>query len=128
MKVFICHSSKDAEQVTTIGDNLQKYYGLDVFNPKNELKGGEEYPSPLISAIKNCNLLLVFLSENFHNAAFTEQEVGIALGQNKPILPLKTDDTTPFGYIKTKHAITTTNYFNTPATTVDGIVLFPKSS
>ena len=112
MKIFVCYSSKDEGMVTTLRNNLEKYYSLDVFCPNRELKGGYEYPTQMIRAIENCDVFVIILTKNFHGAEFTEQEVGIALAQNKLILPLKIDNTVPFGYIKTIQAVTPNGTFN----------------
>ena len=111
MQVFICHSSKDQECVKKLSTNLEIYYSLNVFS-SDELKGGEGYPLQLITAIKKYDMFVVLLSKNFHNAEFTEQEVGIALAQNKPVLPLTIDGTIPFGYIKTTQAVTVDSNFD----------------
>lgn len=106
MEIFVCHSSKDEDKAILLRNNLEEYYSLKVFCPNRELKAGHAYPEPLIQAIKDCDVFVIILTENFHGAAFTEQEVGIALAQKKPILPLKMDKTDPFGYIHTIQAVT----------------------
>jgi len=95
---FLSHAHHDRLIARKLADELKKY-SIDAFVAHEDIKLGDEWESALLERIKNCDLFIAILSENFHQVDYTDQEVGIAHGLGKIILPLSVDKTMPYGFL-----------------------------
>ena len=88
--IFVSYSSKDAE----IAKKVQKYFGqiqgTSVFLAENELIIGS-LSQAIIQFIRQSDLFLVLYSRNSHSSTYVQQEIGVALGNNKIIIPILLD-------------------------------------
>jgi len=98
IEIFLSHANKDKKIAKKLADELSQY-GLKIFVAHEDIKVGDKWESILINKIKECDLFVVLLSENFHSAQYTDHEVGIAYGLNKFIFPVRFDDTIPYGFM-----------------------------
>ena len=98
IEIFLSHSDKDRKIAKKLADELSNY-GMKIFVAHEDIKIGEKWESTLFGKIKECDLFVVLLSENFHKARYTDHEVGIAYGLNKFIFPIRIDETMPYGFI-----------------------------
>jgi len=95
---FLSHAHEDRLVARKLADELKKI-AISAFVAHEDIKLGDEWESALLERIKNCELFIAILSENFHQADYTDQEVGIAHGLGKIILPLSVDKTMPYGFL-----------------------------
>lgn len=95
---FLSHAHKDRFIARKLADELKKH-AIDAFVAHDDIKLGDKWESSLLEKIKNCDLFIAILSENFHQADYTDHEVGIAYGLEKTILPLSIDKTMPYGFL-----------------------------
>jgi len=93
---FLSHSNEDKKIARRLADILA-IYGFDVFVAHDDIEIGDEWEETLKEKIKNCELFLALLSKNFHEARFTDHEIGIATAFNKQVFPIRIDDTKPYG-------------------------------
>ena len=100
MLIFISHAYKDKREASAIKSRLAKL-GLDVFVAHEDIDGGTEWITSLRSNIKKCDIFLVLFSKNYHEAQYTDQESGMAIGYDKTIIPIRIDDTEPYGFMAT---------------------------
>lgn len=98
LDVFLSHSHEDRIVARRLADELKKY-DFDAFVAHDDIKLGDNWESALFERIKNCDLFIALLSDNFHKAQYTDHEVGIAFGLGKTILPISIDDTMPYGFL-----------------------------
>ena len=98
IEIFLSHADRDKKIAKKLADELRNY-GMKIFVAHEDIKIGEKWESTLFDKIKECDLFVVLLSENFHQARYTDHEVGIAYGLNKFIFPIRIDDTTPYGFM-----------------------------
>jgi len=82
---------------------LEKY-GIDVFLAHDDIKVTKEWDDEVIKNLKQCDFVLLLLTENFRQSDYTDQETGIAIGLDKEIIPIKVD-TDPYGFIDKKQAL-----------------------
>ena len=61
---------------------------VSVFIADNSISFGESIPLKIEAAIKECDLFVVLWSSNAKTSDWVQQEIGIAKGNQKPILPL----------------------------------------
>lgn len=58
-----------------------------------------------MKGLETMEAMLVFLTDDFQDSTFTNQEVGFALGANKPIISLKVERRDPPGFISHEQAL-----------------------
>ena len=61
---------------------------VDVFVADYSVKLGENIPKKIIKEIKKSDLFVVLWSKNSKQSDWVQQEIGIAKGKQKPILPV----------------------------------------
>lgn len=98
ISTFLSHADEDKIIARKLADELAKY-GFDVFVAHDDITIGNDWEQILKDEIKNRELFIVILSENFKKADFADQEIGIACAYNKRIFPIRIDDTMPYGFM-----------------------------
>jgi len=98
LDTFLSHAHKDRVIARKLADELRNY-SMDAFVAHEDIKLGDKWESTIFERIKNCDLFIALLSHNFHQAHYTDHEVGIAYGLGKIILPLSIDNTKPYGFM-----------------------------
>lgn len=92
-KVFISHSSKDREIVTSVLDFLQMGMGIareEIFctSYPNELPTGEAFITKIKEELENCEAVIFLITEQYLKSQFCLAELGAAWGLSKRIFPL----------------------------------------
>jgi len=54
--------------------------------------------------LHNMDVLLAFLTDDFHESEWTNQEIGFALGRQIPVVPFKLQESNPRGFISSIRA------------------------
>lgn len=98
LDTFLSHAHDDRVIARKLADEL-KNHAFDAFVAHDDIKLGDEWESTIFERIKNCDLFIALLSNNFRQAQYTDHEVGIAYGLRKIILPLSIDATMPYGFM-----------------------------
>jgi hypothetical protein len=98
IEVFLSHADEDKKIAGKLANQLKKY-DFSVFVAHDDIAIGEEWESTLRERITKCDIFLVLLSNNYHKASYTDQEIGIALSLNKRIFPVRIDETMPYGFM-----------------------------
>ena len=98
IEVFISHAQADKTIAREIGNALEQVDGITVFVAHDDLDTGGNWKLDLVRKIGQCDAFIVLITENFHGAEWTEQEVGIAQAFRKPMYPIRFDDTKIYGY------------------------------
>lgn len=88
--IFLSYSSKDIETARRIKQYFTQVPNTAVFLAETELILGKLDPV-LIQAIQQSELFLVLYSKDSQASAYVQQEIGIAIGSNKIIVPLLLD-------------------------------------
>ncbi len=96
--VFISYSKEDANAAATLKAELRDL-ATDCFLAPADLPAGQNSRIELVKEIKSCNVVLALLSRNYRKSEYANQELGIALGSGKQILPICLDDTLPRAFI-----------------------------
>lgn len=96
-RLFISHISKNK----TSASNLQKAlldWGIHGFVAHEDIEPSKEWVSELYNALFSMDALCAILANGFRNSRWCNQEVGIALGQNKLCIPIN-KDINPYGFL-----------------------------
>lgn len=96
--VFVSHSTVQKQIASELKQKLQDP-NMRVFLAHDDIDGGEEWMKALYAQINECDVFVILLSKEYHQANFCDQETGIAYTMNKPMIPLSLDDTTPYGFM-----------------------------
>lgn len=99
LRLFLSYSHDDAVIAGKIKNGLTYYFGMDVFLAHEDIQGGSEWADEIIANLKRTDIFVALFSKNFTLSPFTDQETGAAYVQDKVIVPVSLDGTTPYGFI-----------------------------
>lgn len=86
-KTFISHSNFDRNLVTAFYQ-LLSIYEIDVYIAEYDLKPFELLSNKVTANIKNSDCVIVLLTKNGVKSKYVHNEIGIAIGYGKPIIPI----------------------------------------
>ncbi len=98
IEIFLSHADEDKKLAKRLAQILKKF-GPKVFLAHDDIDAGENWEDILNEKIINCDIFLALLTDNFHNANYTDHEVGIAFGLKKPIVPVSIGKIDPYGFM-----------------------------
>ena len=87
LKLFISYSTKDIETVNFVKSMLVGA-PVEVFVAEYSVAPGTPLSGSIITAIKQCNLFILLWSQNSRSSEWVPQEIGIAKGESKQIIPV----------------------------------------
>ena len=103
IRVFLSHDSKIKTDATNLKDALRPY-GLSCFVAHEDIKPSKEWQIEIEKALHSMDVMVPLLSKNFHKSYWTDQEVGVAIGREIPIIPIKYE-VDPYGFFGKFQAI-----------------------
>ncbi len=101
--VFVSYSTKDIETIRPIVQQMQSIQGLTIFFADRSLNPGDFISQRIIQNIKVADVFIVFYSEAASQSTYVQQEIGVARGDNKIILPVLLDQTKPSAMLTDVH-------------------------
>lgn len=87
IRVFISYAHEDSPLVDIIQSHLDAA-GYAVWIDRESISGGELWRTRIVEAIENSDVFLLMLSPNSVKSKHVLQELNIADGESKPILPV----------------------------------------
>jgi hypothetical protein len=106
-KCFISHLTKDKVSATNLQTEMSNY-NISSFVAHKDIKPTKKWENVILRALVSCNSLIAILTKDFNSSSWTDQEVGIAMGRDKFIIPIK-KEIDPYGFVSKYQAITTKN-------------------
>lgn len=85
--VFVSYSTKDLPLVARVQRVLADA-SIQVFIAEHTVHPGDSLAAKITTAIESCDLFILLWSRGSKESAWVEQEVGMALGRKKPVLPI----------------------------------------
>lgn len=104
IKVFISNSSEEKKVAGLLKDFLQEYCGYQVFLAHDDLIPAIDFKEGIIKAIKETDFFIPLISDLFSQSVYTDQEVGMAIGLDKKIIPVKMG-VNPYGFLSDYQAL-----------------------
>jgi hypothetical protein len=101
--IFASYSTKDIEKIKPILHQISQIQGVRIFFADANLQPGDIISQRITQNIIGADIFLVFYSESAKESSYVQQEIGVALGQNKIIIPLLLDQTKPTGMLADRH-------------------------
>jgi hypothetical protein len=86
-KVFISYSTRDLTRAAQVKQLLEAA-GAQVFVAEYSLAPGSDLAGGITAAIRACDLFVLLWSHHARNSEWVPQEIGIAKGCNKPVIPI----------------------------------------
>ncbi len=87
MKIFLSHSSKDEKWINRIVSSVETL-GINVYTAERDPQPGKILANKIESEIEICDAFVVFLTRDASFSPYVNQEIGIAKGKKKLIIPL----------------------------------------
>lgn len=104
LRLFISHRDEHKTVVHELADELLPF-GISSFVAHDAIKPMKEWQYEIHNALETMEVMLAFLTNDFHESDWTNQEVGFALGKGIPIICLKVGDKDPSGFLGAKQAL-----------------------
>ncbi len=97
--IFLSHSHFDIDAVKILANELG-LYGFKVFVAHSDIRLSEEWIKSIEKELNSCKIFIAFLTANFKNSDWCDQESGIAYLNNMKIVPLNCDgNTNSYGFV-----------------------------
>lgn len=90
-RVFVSYSTNDFPTVEHVR-RLLASHEVEVFIAEYSVSPGQPLDDNIIAAIKACDLFVLLWSRNSKASEWVPQEIGIARGNDKTILPIVLED------------------------------------
>ena len=90
--VFVSYRRKDTKIVDEFVNRLESE-GVRVWIDRDGVESGDAFKRVIVNAIKESALFMFFSSESSNTSPWTTKEVSIAVHYEKPIIPIKIDQT-----------------------------------
>jgi adenylate cyclase len=91
--IFISYSRRDSEQATALADRLRAS-GAVVWMDTAALAAAETWSAEIVSAIRDCKVFIVLLSESSVGSVNVTKEVALASEKNKSIVAIELGEAT----------------------------------
>lgn len=106
-RLFISHLSENKESASNLKQCLF-FYGIDSFVAHEDIKPSKEWEIVIENALFTLDALCAIVAPEFINSKWCDQEVGIALGQRKLVIPIARG-ALPYGFFGKYQALNGNN-------------------
>ncbi len=107
LRVFISHKAEDKVLAKNIKGSF-RVYGIASFVAHEDIVPMHEWQTEIERALFSMDLLVALLTEKFSESNWTDQEIGVAIGREVPVIPVRMGKD-PYGFIGKYQAIRGTN-------------------
>ena len=104
VRLFISHRDEHKVVANELAETLESY-GISSFVAHDSIQPMSIWQTEILNALESMEIMLAFVTDDFHDSVWTNQEVGFALGRNIPIVPLKVQGQDPSGFIGKQQAL-----------------------
>ncbi len=119
IRVFISHCDMHKAKARELAEALEPF-GFTCFVAHDTITPMSEWRLEIMKGLQTMDILLVYLTDDFHDRVWTDQEVGFALGDAKPVLSVKLGVKDPQGFISHIQAVKAD--IDTPKETAERLV------
>lgn len=104
LRLFISHKDKHKKAARHLGDALSEY-GISTFVAHDTIVPMKTWQQEIEKGLETMEIMLAFVTDDFHDSTWTNQEIGYALGKAVPIISVKLESKNPEGFIGSKQAL-----------------------
>jgi hypothetical protein len=103
VRVFISHIADHKVFATGLKASLERY-GIASFVAHEDIEPMKEWELEIERALFSMDILVALLTEGFSESKWTDQEVGVAVGREVPIVPVRLGRD-PYGFMARYQAV-----------------------
>jgi hypothetical protein len=104
LRLFVSHKDQHRAIARRLGDALSEY-GISPFVAHDTIVPMKTWQLEIEKGLETMEVMLAFVTDDFHQSTWTNQEVGYALGKSVPIISVKFGTKSPEGFIASKQAL-----------------------
>ena len=104
VRLFISHRDTYKSQANELADALEPY-GISSFVAHDAIMPMTQWRAEIRKGLETMEIMLAFVTDDFHESAWTNQEIGFALARNIPVISLKLQQGDPQGFIDDQQAL-----------------------
>jgi hypothetical protein len=97
LRVFLSHVSAHKKKVVELKSQLRDFH-VSAFVAHEDIEPSRKWQKEIELALNSMDAFIPLLTEDFHNSNWTDQELGIALGLDAVIIPVRLGRD-PYGFI-----------------------------
>jgi hypothetical protein len=87
-RLFLSHTSAHKQEIGQLRTALIPY-GIAGFVAHDAITPTQEWQDVIVDALHSCEALAAYLTPDFSQSAWTDQEVGAAIGSGVLVVPIK---------------------------------------
>ena len=104
IRLFISHRDSHKIAAKKLAGAL-RIYGISAFVAHDSIEPMTTWQQEILKGLDTMEIMLAFVTDDFHESTWTNQEIGFALGRNVPVISLKLQDADPSGFIGNLQAL-----------------------
>jgi len=98
VRLFISHRDAQKLHARSLAVALE-CYGISAFVAHDTIEPMSTWVNEILKGLQTMEIMLAFVTDDFHDSDWTNQEIGYALGRDVPIISLKLQTADPRGFI-----------------------------
>lgn len=103
IRLFLSHKSTFEDKTARLKASFSRC-GVAAFVANEDIKPTQEWQQVIISALFSMDALAALLTDDFHSSDWTDQEVGVALGRDVPLIAVRLGKD-PYGLMGMKQGL-----------------------
>ncbi|MBN4016431.1 TIR domain-containing protein [Rhodospirillaceae bacterium AH-315-P19] len=104
IRLFISHRDVHKVAAKELAEALEAY-GISAFVAHDTIEPMTTWQAEIVKGLETMEIMLAFVTKDFHESIWTNQEIGFALGRNIPVVSLKLQNRDPSGFIGSLQAL-----------------------
>lgn len=104
LRLFLSHRDNHKAVSKDLALALEPY-GVSTFVAHDNIKPMREWQKEILNGLTTMEVMLILLTDDFHDSVWTNQEIGFALGKGVPIICVKVGSIDPQGFLAPYQAI-----------------------
>ncbi|MES2906495.1 MAG: toll/interleukin-1 receptor domain-containing protein [Pseudomonadota bacterium] len=104
IRLFLSHRDYYKQQASELALALEEY-GISTFVAHDTIEPMEKWQHVIEQGLKTMEVMAAFITDDFFESVWTNQEIGFALAQPIPIIPIKLQKCDPQGFISHVQAV-----------------------
>lgn len=104
IRLFISHRDSKKAEAKQLAEALEAY-GVSAFVAHDTIEPMSTWQREIEKGLETMEIMLAFITDDFHKNSWTDQEIGYALGRGVRVIPVKLEGTDPAGFIGATQAV-----------------------
>jgi hypothetical protein len=98
IRLFVSHRDTKKSEAKQLAEALEPY-GISAFVAHDTIEPMSTWQREIEKGPETMEVMLAYITDDFHESSWTNQEIGYALGKGIPIIPLRVESRDPAGFI-----------------------------